>query len=768
MAKTANNRSVINALLLGGAFGALAAGGAQAQIVVSGEVTPSPAASPVWTVPYPGLTVGGATDGHVSVTNGASLLVASDDDSDIRRGTVTVSGAGSRWQTGRLSVGRTGLATVTFGPGAVVTSASGVIGASSSGQGKVVVSGANWAIDDRLSVGDTGAGSLTLSNGGVVTASSPNGAHLGDNNGSGVLNIGGERGQAAAAAGFLRVNDLFIGQTSELNFNYTDATYVFTVRMRGRGAINQWTGRTILRGDSVNFDGRTTVYGGTLVVDGISLRGNLTVMAGGRLEGEGRLGSVTVGGAIAPGPSTGLMYVFGGFNQLAGSTYEVDLTSNGASDRIVVLGSANLAAGSILKVTKTDAAPLVVGTRYTVVSTTGDVAGRYTLDVDGQGINYFVGLKAVYENSDVYLDVVQARTFASGGGNANEAAVGAALDGRAASDPLAAALLALPDEASARLALAQLAGADRASARSVLVADSRFAREAAIGRLRLAGDQPLTVWGDLFGARGTFDGGAQATTMKRDIGGLLFGVDAPAFAGWRLGLMAGYGRSDSKTRGRTYRNESDDYHLGVYGGRAFGALGLRGGAVYSWHDFSATRSVVFPGFSQALASGGDGRTTQAFAEIGYALPAGTFGKGAATLEPFASLAHVSLEAGGQREAGGISALAGVEDRTAVTFATVGARLSASFALGGDRSLTARGSLGWRRASGDVDPTATASFAAGPAFTVIGLPIEKDALAVETGLSAAVSSRLRLNLSYDGQFAGRSTDQSLRGGLALSF
>ncbi|KQZ31517.1 autotransporter domain-containing protein [Caulobacter sp. Root1472] len=96
-------------------------------------------------------------------------------------------------------------------------------------------------------------------------------------------------------------------------------------------------------------------------------------------------------------------------------------------------------------------------------------------------------------------------------------------------------------------------------------------------------------------------------------------------------------------------------------------------------------------------------------------------------------------------------------------------LASDFDLGPGRALTGRGTLAWRHASGDVDPTATAAFTAGgPAFTVTGLPIEKDALMVEVGLSAEVSARLRLSLSYDGQFADRSTDQSLRGGVSLRF
>ena len=58
--------------------------------------------------------------------------------------------------------------------------------------------------------------------------------------------------------------------------------------------------------------------------------------------------------------------------------------------------------------------------------------------------------------------------------------------------------------------------------------------------------------------------------------------------------------ADSRTsfdvKGRHASGDSDNYHLGLYGGANWEALALRTGAAYTWHDVSTRRTVGFPGF----------------------------------------------------------------------------------------------------------------------------------------------------------------------------
>ena len=122
------------------------------------------------------------------------------------------------------------------------------------------------------------------------------------------------------------------------------------------------------------------------------------------------------------------------------------------------------------------------------------------------------------------------------------------------------------------------------------------------------------------------------------------GLDAPLAQTWRVGVMAGYSRSDFDVNDRASSGRSDNYHLGAYGGGQWGALGLRGGVAYSWHDIATRRSVAMPGFSDRLKAGYDGRSAQAYADLSYRIDLS-----AVALEPFVNLAYVNLRTGGYRE-----------------------------------------------------------------------------------------------------------------------
>ena len=68
---------------------------------------------------------------------------------------------------------------------------------------------------------------------------------------TGILNIGGAEGQAAAAAGFLDAATLTLGGgAGRLNFNHLDTDYEFAAAMSGAGSINQVSGDTNLTGNS--------------------------------------------------------------------------------------------------------------------------------------------------------------------------------------------------------------------------------------------------------------------------------------------------------------------------------------------------------------------------------------------------------------------------------------------------------------------------------------------------------------------------------------
>ena len=78
-------------------------------------------------------------------------------------------------------------------------------------------------------------------------------------------------------------------------------------------------------------------------------------------------------------------------------------------------------------------------------------------------------------------------------------------------------------------------------------------------------------------------------------------------------------------------------------------------------------------------------------------------------------------------------------------------------------------LGWRHAYGDVVPSLLLGFQGGAqAFSVSGIPIDRDAFVVEAGMNYAVSSSFTVGLSYAGQFGERATDNAFRGNVNLRF
>jgi fibronectin-binding autotransporter adhesin len=273
----------------------------------------------------------------------------------------------------------------------------------------------------------------------------------------------------------------------------------------------------------------------------------------------------------------------------------------------------------------------------------------------------------------------------------------------------------------------------------------------------------LAYWARAMGSWGHTDGDGNAATVKRDTSGFLMGADTRFGEQGRFGLMGGYSRSAFDVSDRNSSGSSENYHLGAYAGSRFGDLALRTGVSYSWHDVSTSRGVAFPGFSDSLKADYKANTTQAFAELDYRIKTER-----TELEPFANLALVNVSSDGFTERGGPAALTSSGNSSGVTFSTVGLRASTSFAMDNGTSVTARGSLGWRNASGDVTPTTSLAFAGGLPFSVAGAPIAKSAAVVEAGLDFKLTNAATLGLSYGGQFGSGLKDHSARIHFNLAF
>jgi len=711
--------------------------------------------------------------------------------------TAMVSGTGTQWNnTGQMIVGHSHTGVLSIQNGGAVYNDIGIVGNQSGGTGYVTLfgtgfgTGALWANNSALSVGQDGTGSVTVTNGGTLEVALGTGAvSLAANAGSsGTLTIGQEGAFPPAAAGVVRAAQISFGDgDGQLVFNHTNTGYLFDLLLVGNGGVLNRAGTTLYTGDGSAFTGTTTIMDGRFHVDG-QLMGVIEV-DGGVLGGTGDADDVSVngGGTLAPGASIGTL----GAAQVsfdAGSVFEVELNDGGntAGANNDLLDASGIVAinGGTVRVRPAngsdDGSTYTPGLTYTIISA-GAVDGRFDAVTDDYPLLAFADS---YDASNVYLTSAAASACPAGLTFNQDGTCGGVLS--IGSGGLYNAVLNL-SSADLPAALDALSGEMHASVGTTFLEDSRFVRQAALDRLRLpisaatpAEDRSMThaldqpgmgasdaspngLWGRAFGAWGRWAADGNSGRTRRTVGGVFLGGDAPISEHLRLGVLAGYGRSDLEAASRASTGTVDSWHLGAYGGAVFGDLGLRFGGAYAWHDVATMRSVVFTGFGDGTSAGYDGATAQLFGEAGYRL-----GLGAVRLEPFAGIAHVQAWTNGFTETGGPAALTAGGLNLETTFTTLGLRAETDIALGAHTRAGLTGMVGWRHAFGDVAPLSTHRFAGGAPFAVAGVPLAEDLLVVELGLALSLTPDLDIALSYDGAFGAGLSDQSVRASLHLRF
>ncbi|MCX5581775.1 autotransporter domain-containing protein, partial [Kaistia terrae] len=139
-----------------------------------------------------------------------------------------------------------------------------------------------------------------------------------------------------------------------------------------------------------------------------------------------------------------------------------------------------------------------------------------------------------------------------------------------------------------------------------------------------------------------------------------------------------------------------------------------------------------------------------------------FGYGTSTFEPFANLAYVLVD--GDVSESGMFATSGPAQMD-TTYTTLGLRASTVLM----ERLTARGTLGWRHAFGDVTPEVSLAFnTGGPAFGLSGAPIAIDAAVAELGVDYDLGADATLSVTYSGQYGSDAYENSAQAGLTWKF
>ncbi len=684
-------------------------------------------------------------------------------------GTATVTGVNSTWQnTGFLRVGDFGTGKLDVLAGGLVTNTDATIANKLGSIGRATVAGTDstWTSSGSLAVGNLGTGTLTVAEGGTVNAASVS------INALSTLNIG-----AGGIAGLLNVPG--VANDGLLRFDHTDVV-TFAAPISGSGELTKAGAGLLTLNGTHTYSGATTVSAGILALNGTTENSAATIALGARLMGTGTLGALSVSGTLAPGNSIGTLKVAGNATVSAGSTYEVEIAATGDSDLLAVQGSVTLAGGQVVVLDMPGT--YLAGTTYTIVTAGQGVSGTFAGVTDSLPL---LDAELFYELDRVLLMLIRNdQSLADLGRTPNQRATGAGIDSLGGGTLEAA--LAVLDDAEVLAALDLLSGEIHASVKGAFLEESRYLREAVLGRLRQvsgpvpSGDyaqeglaiQPAAaggvtgttraIWGTVVGAIGSLEEDGNAAELERNTAGLIVGIDGAVGESGRLGLVIGYTHSSFDVDDRASSGSSDNLHLGVYGGFEIDGFGLRAGAAYSRHFVETSRKASFGDFSEDLDADYNAGTAQLFAETGYRLDFAS-----ASFEPFAGIAYVNVHTDSFEESKGTAALAQDSSDTDQVFSTLGLRAMTLFILGGSETMLSA-TVGWRHAFEDVTPEADLSFAGGNSFEIAGTPIDRDALALQAGIEMRVGENSSFAVTYSGQIGDDAEDHAASARLTVDF
>ena len=533
--------------------------------------------------------------------------------------------------------------------------------------------------------------------------------------------------------------------------------------LAGIGAIIKLGAGVLTIGGTNTFSGDFTVSAGGLAVNG-NLGAARILLNAGTLSGTGTIGGFVAanGTTVAPGPVAATLTSTGNGVFQTGSTYAVDVTSTGTSDLIAITGTVDVAAGTVLRVTKTDAPRYVLGTRYTVLTTTAGRTGSFGALAGDTRVSRFIDVVQETDANNIYLGVRQTSSFVGAAGTRNQRAAAAGSD-NIGNGTLYNAIAYLNSDAEARAAFDQLSGELHATARGQGVHDSRFVREAVSWHLQSPDESRRGLWMSAYGSWGRTDGDGNAAKVNRDIGGFFVGVDLVRGDNFAAGVLAGYGTATIDVAGRASRATTDDIHVGGYAGVMSGNFVASLSAAHMWRNMDTRRSVNFAGFTDTLTAVYQTNVTQLFGEVAYRI-----GAGAVALEPFAQAAYVDLGTDGINEIGGAARLRSIKVSRDYFVTTLGARVKYGLPLGnGSFGVTAE--AGYRRVNGGnwVTPIAF-NLPAGPVFQVAGLPFGREVAALGLIVSGKVGPGVEIDFGYRGQVGSGVRDHGVRGGVVVRF
>jgi fibronectin-binding autotransporter adhesin len=758
-----------------------------------------------------GLQIGdggtaGSLAGDVQLSSGTRLLLNRSDTLSL---TGDLSGAGGLWQIGTgttvLSGHNTFTGDVRVRAGRLAADADNRLGG-----GELILDGGAFAwsqaFDNLRGVRLTNAGGTLDTNGFDVQYSqiiSGNGAFT--KAGSGVLALTGVLAatQTRVSGGELRVGaggtqgtllgDVRIDHGAALGFERSDP-FNFSGVLSGDGDIHQrGTGSLFLTGDSLLFDGQTTVHSGRLHLDGV-LGGDLSVQ-GGTLLGNGRLGGdlvIASGGTLAVGASVGALRVDGDASFDPGGTWQVDVRADGTADHLSVGGTATLAGD--VQILAGGGGDYLDGSVYRLLDA-NSVAGTFdTLSSD------LVFLTPTLRYGSDFVELVLGRNdtaFTQISLTRNQQAVAGALDRMDPAHPVTAYVSGLNatgardayDELSGDTLLAGLTTGTRIGRQFSDHLQQRTSRLGVASRGRveqrlqqdlqtLAGNAPVIAEplpaanGPVRPLEGAWVQAQQLQIREKGdqgIGNPDLTVDGQMLTAgldgyWRddliVGAAVGITEGDLSFGDRRASGELSGWQAGLYSRwDSGGALHLKAALNHGETELDQRRTT--PPGGEAATSSSTVTGTRLTLEAGLGLHAGNYG-----LRPFAALTMQRMQRDGFREqTGGDAGLQVADGDYDNGEIGLGLEVSRPWLLGDERWAQLQGGLSLIKPFGDTRLTQrTSVLGTGVPFSVSA----SDAGALEMGLTAGGEVYLAKGISLWAGYQGRFGDTLEEHNALLSF
>jgi autotransporter-associated beta strand protein len=738
------------------------------------------------------LTTAVTGAGTLTKTGNATLILSAANSYQgatvVRAGELRAAVAGALPATTSLQIDAA--ATVTLQAAQQITGLFGT-GLLDLGAHRLTIGGGNFAgtINGAEEIRVTGGGTLTLS--GTNTSTGGTSVRAGS-----TLEISRDAQLGAAASGLvlgsggaLRITDnltstrplLVEAGGGVIDTNFRQLNWAGTLSgtdsltIIGGGAL-------ILPSDNPGYGGTLRVSNATLTVQGALPGAGVQVMAGGLLNGNGRIGTLEVatGGTVSPGNSIGLIPVLRDYVQTGvyaaqfrppplGRSRGRNVADGSAAtlaeqdaDLILVSGTARLTGGTLVPVALGTAAQFAAARaasptgelRYLVLRAQGGLGGtRYA------SLSNIATVRTEYPANGTDVELVVSGT--PGG-----------LDDDGDDRPTILLTTAPPAALTARDATLRQWGLSQNGMLFDLAADcdrpiglsaaTRDETWCSFGQGRLLtasgeGGDGMSAYGSAWAQSGL---GQSRLRVADAATGVMRRTGEETWLGFAIGYGLGW-FDFGGAGGEAYKTSFNALQLAALGRWAYGPLELRGLLGYGWSEVESRRPSGLRGGDARLVADYDLRQATAAGEARW-----WFGtRGDRALAPTLRLTGARQWRGGYSEEGTSA------DRFTAQQATWDS-LRMALGVTGEIGTSLYGTplvveprLGWVRELGDRAVTVTGSYAGAPGVTMSGRggPAPRDSAVVGLAAIAQLTNSTRLRLGYDGAWSegGNSDSVSMR-------